>query len=106
MTQAQGGGWYVQAVGLAAEDNCFQKQVLFGFDHRHQVDVAMEPYHEDALPWVALLVGVLLHVEQIACFNRNHHRLEAQLPLGEELSIVLKAPREGLHQASLGILCA
>jgi len=60
----------------------------------------MEPYHEDALPWVALLVGVLLHVKQIACLNRHHHRFEAQLSLGEELSIFLRAPREGLHQAS------
>jgi len=48
----------------------------------------------------ALLVGVFLHVKQIACFNRHHHRIEAQLPLGQELSIVLRSPREGLHQAS------
>ena len=32
--------------------------------------------------------------------NRHHHRLEAQLPLGQELSICLRAPGEGLHQAS------
>jgi len=80
--------------------------MLFGFDHRHQVDVAMEPHHEDALPWIALLVGVLQHVEQIARLNRHHHCFEAQLPLGQELSIFLRAPREGLHQASLGRLCA
>jgi hypothetical protein len=57
----------------------------------------MEAHHEDALPWIALLVGVLQHVEQIASLNRNHHRLEAQLPFGQELSIFLRAPREGLH---------
>ena len=60
----------------------------------------METYHENALPCLALLIGVFLHVEQIACLNRHHHRFEAQLSLGEELSIFLRAPREGLHQAS------
>lgn len=60
----------------------------------------METYHENALPCLALLIGVFLHVEQIACFNPHHHCLEAQLPLGQELSFVLRAPGEGLHQAS------
>ncbi|MCS5699211.1 hypothetical protein NZK32_09190 [Cyanobium sp. FGCU-52] len=48
----------------------------------------------------ALLVGVFLHVEQITCFNRHHHRLEAKLPLGQELSNVLRSPREGLIRPS------
>jgi hypothetical protein len=32
-----------------ARDDCSEKQVLVGFDHRHQMDVTVEPYHEDAL---------------------------------------------------------
>jgi hypothetical protein len=93
-------------VGLAAGDDRFEKQVLCGFDHRHQVDVAIDSHHENALPRVALLIWVCLHVKQIARHNRHHHGLEAQLPLSLELGIFLRAPHKRLYQISLTPLYA
>ena len=96
----------VRAVGLAAGDDRFQKQMLSRFHVGHQVDIALESNDQDALAWIALLIGVLEHIQELTSFDGHHHRLKAELPFGDELGILLRAPREGLHGTSLAKLCA
>ena len=70
------------------------------------MDVAVEPDHENPLAWVSALIGVILHIEQLPGFDRNHNSLKAELPFGHELLVFFRAPCEGLHEASLAILSA
>ena len=76
------------------------------FHVRHQVDIALELNHQDPLAWIALLVRVLEHIQELTGFDGHHHRFKAELPFGDELDILLRAPRERAHAANLAILCA
>jgi hypothetical protein len=46
------------------------------------------------------------HIQELAGFDGDHNRLEAKLSVLDELRILLRAPGERLHQASLARLCA
>ena len=96
----------VNAVSLAAWDDRFQEKMFSCFHVRHQVDISLELNHQDPLAWVALLIRVLEHIQKLTGFDGHHHRFKAELPFGDELDILLRAPRERLHDANLAILCA
>jgi hypothetical protein len=46
------------------------------------------------------------HIQELAGFDGDHNRLEAKLSLLDQLRILLRAPGEWLHEATLARLCA
>jgi len=60
------------------------------------------------LPWIARLLvgGAPTTSSKIARSIRHHTASKAQLPLGQELSIFLRAPTRRAHQAKPRRLCA
>ena len=98
-------GWRgsVQAsLSSSVWDDRFQEQMFSCFHVRHQVDIAFELNHQDPLAWIALLVRVLEHIQELTGFDGHHHRFKAELPFGDELDIAILCAR-CLHCGCFGL---
>jgi hypothetical protein len=80
--------------------------VIVRFHIGNEMHITIDSDNKDPLAWVAILIGMFQHIQELAGFDGDHNRLEAKISVRDELRILLRAPGEGLHEASLARLCA
>jgi hypothetical protein len=75
---------------FAARDYGLEKEILFLFDKRYQVDVVVARDDENALPGVFRLVRVSQDVQQSASLDRNNNVLERNSALRLDGVVLLR----------------